>query len=103
MPRLGGSDGRAQVGAALRAASEVVGKVGGELRLERIETTRIIGSDIEALQREVRQLKTGRLTDFSRDGDDAMTQEIAEFRTYDAEVVDERPSPRPSPRPVPVP
>lgn len=37
--------------------SELVEKVGGQLRLERIETTRVIGSDLEALQHEVRQLK----------------------------------------------
>ena len=37
--------------------NELVEKVGGQLRLERIETTRLIGSDLEALQHEVRQLK----------------------------------------------
>jgi hypothetical protein len=40
--------------------SELVEKVGGQIQLERIEITRVIGSDIEALQQEVRQLKTGR-------------------------------------------
>lgn len=40
--------------AALRA--EVVDKLGGQLRLERIETTRLIGSDLEALQHEIRRL-----------------------------------------------
>jgi hypothetical protein len=44
---------RAEV-AALRA--EVVDKLGGQLRLERIETTRVIGSDLEALQHEIRRL-----------------------------------------------
>ncbi|PZS17340.1 MAG: hypothetical protein DLM57_08545 [Pseudonocardiales bacterium] len=44
--------------AALR--SELVEKVGGQLRMERIETTRVIGSDIEALQHEVRQLMVSR-------------------------------------------
>jgi hypothetical protein len=39
---------------------ELVEKVGGQLRLERIETTRVIGSDIEALQHEVRRLAFGR-------------------------------------------
>lgn len=53
---------RAEV-AALR--SELVEKVGGQIRLERIETTRVIGSDIEALQQEVRQLKARRLDDFA--------------------------------------
>ena len=48
---------RAEV-AALR--TELIEKVGGELRLERIEPTRIIGSDLEALQREVDQLKRER-------------------------------------------
>lgn len=36
--------------------SDLVEKVNGQLRLERIETTRVIGSDIEALQHEVRRL-----------------------------------------------
>lgn len=36
--------------------SELVEKVGGQLRLERIETTRLIGSDLEAMKNEVRQL-----------------------------------------------
>jgi hypothetical protein len=40
--------------AALRA--EVLDKLGGQLRLERIETTRVIGSDLEALQNEIRRL-----------------------------------------------
>lgn len=48
--------------AALRAEiadlrSELLEKVGGQLRLERIETTRVIGSDLEALHHEVRQLQ----------------------------------------------
>ncbi|MEP6599268.1 MAG: DUF6779 domain-containing protein, partial [Actinomycetota bacterium] len=36
--------------------NDLVEKVNGQLRLERIETTRVIGSDIEALQHEVRRL-----------------------------------------------
>jgi hypothetical protein len=43
-----------------RLRSEILEKVGGQIRLERIETTRLIGSDIEALQHEVQQLKTAR-------------------------------------------
>jgi hypothetical protein len=39
---------------------DLVDQVGGKIRLERIETTRVIGSDIEALQNEVRQLAGGR-------------------------------------------
>ena len=48
------ADLRAEV-TALR--SELVEKVGGQLRLERIETTRLIGSDLEALQSELRKLR----------------------------------------------
>jgi hypothetical protein len=44
--------------AALR--NELVESLSGQLRLEHTETTRIIGSDIEALQREVNQLKAAR-------------------------------------------
>ena len=36
--------------------AEVLDQLGGQLRLERIETTRLIGSDLEALQAEVRRL-----------------------------------------------
>ena len=57
--------------AALRAEvaqlrTDLVEKVGGQLRLERIETTRVIGSDIEALQREIDQLKSDRRTGTTR-------------------------------------
>lgn len=38
--------------------TELLEKVGGQLRLEHIETTRVIGSDLEALQDEIRALKT---------------------------------------------
>lgn len=56
--------------AALRAEitslrGELLDKVGGQLRLERIETTRVIGSDLEALQHEVRALKVA--TDMDHD------------------------------------
>ncbi len=44
-------------GEIARLRGDLVEKVGGQLRLERIETTRLIGSDLEALQHEVRQLK----------------------------------------------
>jgi len=40
--------------AGLRA--DMVDKLGNQLRLERIETTRVVGSDLEALQREIRKL-----------------------------------------------
>ena len=44
--------------AALRG--DLVEKVHGQLQLERIETTRVIGSDLEALQKEVRRLALAR-------------------------------------------
>ena len=40
---------------------DLVDQVGGKIRLERIETTRVIGSDIEALQNDIRQLAGARL------------------------------------------
>jgi hypothetical protein len=49
--------------AALRA--EVVDKLGGQLRLERIETTRVIGSDLEALQHEIRRLASNQQDDLA--------------------------------------
>ena len=80
--------------AALR--SELVEKVGGQLRLERIETTRVIGSDIEALQHEVRQLKDGRqLGSFSVGTTTSYVQSLDErllgepAPTWEAEVVRE--------------
>jgi hypothetical protein len=39
--------------------TELIEKLGGQLRMERIETTRIFGSDIEALHAEIDQLKRG--------------------------------------------
>jgi hypothetical protein len=39
---------------------ELVEKFHGDLRMERIETTRVFGSDIEALQQEINQLKAAR-------------------------------------------
>ncbi|HEX4727297.1 MAG TPA: hypothetical protein VH298_05840 [Jatrophihabitans sp.] len=47
--------------AALRA--EVVDKLGAQFRLERIETTRVIGSDLEALQHEIRRLASNQHDD----------------------------------------
>jgi hypothetical protein len=50
--------------------TEVMDQVGGQLRLERIETTRLFGSDVQALQREVRRLATVReALESSVDGD----------------------------------
>jgi hypothetical protein len=61
--------------AALRA--ELADKLGGQLRLERIETTRVIGSDREALQNEIRRLAGSQ---------PAQAAELAEPRT--ADIVD---------------
>ena len=44
---------------SLRA--EVVDKLGGQLRLERIETTRVIASDLEALQNEIKRLGSAKI------------------------------------------
>lgn len=78
--------------AALR--NELVEKVGGQLRLERIETTRLIGSDLEALQHELRQLRhVGGL-----DPDDDETHETARLtEAVDAVAVAAGPSVAPSP------
>jgi hypothetical protein len=54
------ADLRSEV-SALR--NEILEKVGGQIRLERIETTRMVGSNIEALKREVRQLKVANQQD----------------------------------------
>ena len=52
-------DGLRQEVAALR--QDLTEKVPGQIRLERIETTRLIGSDLEALQAEVRRLAEERV------------------------------------------
>lgn len=79
---------RAEV-AALR--NDLVEKVGGQLRLERIETTRLIGSDLEALQQELRQLR-------EIGGTPAFQAHVAEEMPvvadiHDAEIVVERVNP----------
>lgn len=56
------TDGFAREVADLRSEvdalrNDLVEKVGGQLRLERIETTRLIGSDLEAVQSELRKLR----------------------------------------------
>ncbi|HEV7192718.1 MAG TPA: DUF6779 domain-containing protein, partial [Jatrophihabitantaceae bacterium] len=80
--------------AALR--SEILEKVGGQIRLERIETTRMIGSDIEALQHEVRQLKVANhpdgmggftvdATELVQSMDDAVARQLAAAEAEHAE------------------
>jgi hypothetical protein len=73
--------------------TELLEKVGGQLRLERIETTRVIGSDIEALQREVDQLKSTR-----EQARPQMPPQLAHSR-----VVDLTPPPAAAPAPAPQP
>jgi hypothetical protein len=70
---------------------ELLDKVGGQLQLERIETTRVIGSDIEALQREINQLKGARLFD-----DPTQTPPITRVAT--SRVVEPDPARSPSER-----
>jgi hypothetical protein len=79
---------RAEV-AALR--NDLMEKVGGQLRLERIETTRLIGSDLDALQHELRQLR-------ENGGTRAFPARLAEevpvvADIHDAEIVVERVNP----------
>ena len=71
---------RAEI-ASLR--TDLLDKVGGQIKLERIETTRLIGSDLEALQREVRQLR-----------DRAVVSALEP-----ASMIDD--APRPAERPIP--
>lgn len=90
---------RAEI-AALRG--ELLEKVGGQLRLERVETTRFIGSNLEALQHEVRQLKVAQETDFTAEAltlTDAVSGRASRLRPAEivaAPVVDPPPAGRPS-------
>jgi hypothetical protein len=95
--------GLAQEVAGLRAEvtalrNELVEKVGGQLRLERIETTRLIGSDLEALQHELRQLR-----------EIGAREPEVEREVHEAEIVVERvgpivePTPESAPAPAPEP
>ncbi|HEY7010748.1 MAG TPA: hypothetical protein VH395_17485 [Jatrophihabitantaceae bacterium] len=83
---------RAEV-AALR--NDLVEKVGGQLHLERVETTRLIGSDLEALQQELRQLREigGAAAVQARAAEQPPAADI-----HDAEIVVERVNP-PKPHP----
>ena len=87
--------------------NELVEKVGGQLHLERIETTRLIGSDLEALQHEVRQLR--RTAGLEADPTRAMriTHTLEAPRdtsedVHDAEIVVERVHPPSEPVQPPV-
>ncbi len=96
---------RAEV-AALR--SELLETVGGQLRLERIETTRLIGSDLEALQNELRRLREigGQVVDTDTQTTIGMAKIVdAMPRTpapdvadvHDAEIVPDQPALEPEP------
>jgi hypothetical protein len=83
--------------AALR--NEIIEKVGGDLRMERIETTRIFGSDIEALQREIAALKGQRIVEPAdvRPAEvrpDVRPAEVRSAEVWTVEVVEEAPLPR---------
>ena len=69
---------------------ELLEKVGGQLRLERIETTRLIGSDLEAMRAEFRRLKQ------AEESAAAVTGEVISSSA----VIDAQPVPPPSPAPV---
>jgi hypothetical protein len=72
--------------------SELLEKVGNQVRLERIETTRVIGSDLEALQQQVRRLQEVTSPAFPIQRDPAPLV---------AQVVEPAPAPEPPPTPVP--
>jgi hypothetical protein len=72
--------------AALRA--EVFDKLGGQLRLERIETTRVIGSDLEALQHEIRRLAAASQEGIAAPAQPVRTRPAQEFPPRPAEIVD---------------
>jgi hypothetical protein len=112
---------------SLRA--EVVDKLGGQLRMERIETTRVIASDLEALQNEIRRLggtkeslaaptqyfaRTSQTpqpgAQFAQSpgsadasaGRSSADDDIVDAEVVDAEVVDAGPAaPAPTPAPAP--
>jgi len=86
---------RAEI-AALR--HELVESLSGQLRLEHTETTRIIGSDIEALQREVNQLKAARQrAELSMSSAAATASSTAEARIIDQPAAPRQPAPAAQP------
>lgn len=71
--------------------TEFVDKVGGELRLERVETTRVFGSDIEALQAEINQLKRARVIDPDEPGGVTLHQVVDSPEVLDEATAGPRP------------
>jgi hypothetical protein len=104
------SELRAEI-AGLR--QELLDKVGGQLRLERIETTRLIGSDLEAMRAEVRRLKqvsADGVVEAELDlGDETEMLRAAPVRpalgpeTERIPRVPAEPEPKPEPKPEPAP
>ncbi len=83
-------DGFAREVASLRAEvnalrSDLVEKVGGQLRLERIETTRLIGSDLEAVQSELRKLR-----ETAVEAEPPRVELAASHEIHEAEIVIDR-------------
>ncbi len=81
---------------------ELLEKVGGQLRLERIETTRVIGSDLEALQHEVHQLKVAQGTEFGADMSELARPAVV-TPPASRPAVEPATPPAPVPEPVPAP
>ena len=90
---------------------DLVEKLGGQLRLERIETTRVMGSDIEALQEEVRRLAIAReslaagMSGRHESGDVPGRHEVGAFGPPTIDVTARSvttPVPTIAPRPAPV-
>ncbi|MDQ1733584.1 MAG: hypothetical protein QOK10_3743 [Pseudonocardiales bacterium] len=77
---------------SLRA--EVLDKLGGQLRLERIETTRVIASDLEALQSEIRRLGGSR-ENLAAPAEPSASRE--QSITYETSVAPGRPERAPAP------
>ena len=72
--------------AALRA--EVFDKLGGQLRLERIETTRVIGSDLEALQHKIPRLAAASQEGIAAPAQTVLARTGQDFPRRPAEIVD---------------
>lgn len=90
---------------------EILDNVGGQLRLERIETTRLIGSDMQALQQEIRRLANVReAMELSMEAEETriiearivpVSELAAELGPEPEAVVHPEPQPQPQPEPEP--
>lgn len=77
---------------------ELLEKVGGQLRLERIETTRLIGSDLEAMRAEFRRLKQAEESAAVTDGGTVANGSVANGAA-DRTVIEAEPVPAPPAQP----